>query len=454
MTRRCKLHGRPHGRGLLLLVALVAVLLVGAAPIAQAAEQVQSAQFAEGEHYVLPAGETVADDLYVSAGDVTIDGTVDGDLVAFGGYIAINGEVTGDLIASAGGVTIDGKVGDDARVAAGGVTVNGSVGDDLIAAGGGAAPGGFVYPINIAGRNVPAGLFVNSTATVGGDAYLVGGTGVVAGTVAGDLFTGMNDLRFSGKVGGDANLHGSTIAVADNAQVRGTLAYETGAGNAGAAGVNAVPPGIAPVVAPILRTPEAPPPEEPLLNRLIWWMISLARVLLGLLAVGALLLALTPGFAGTVSGELRRDPWFALGFGLLFVLVMFPLGMLLVGLAWLFWGAAPGGLAVSFFLLGLGGILWIVSPALTGRWLGQLILPAEQPLLQLFTGGVLILLAARAAQWLPIGGWFVSWLILLASFTLAAGAILAAYRHGRTGDLAQGISAPPAPPVGMQPTAV
>ena len=125
------------------------------------------------------------------------------------------------------------------------------------------------------------------------------------------------------------------------------------------------------MVAPILRTPEAPPPEEPLLNRLIWWTISLARVLLGLLVVGALLLALAPGFAGGVSGELRRDPWTVLGFGLLFVLVMFPLGMVLVALAWLFWGAAPGGLAMSFFLLGLGGILWIVSPALTGRWWGS-----------------------------------------------------------------------------------
>jgi hypothetical protein len=120
-------------------------------------------------------------------------------------------------------------------------------------------------------------------------------------------------------------------------------------------------------------------------------------VLLGLLVAGALLLALTPGFAGTVGDELRSDPWIALGYGLLFVLVMFPLGVLLVALAWLFWGAAPGGLAVSFFLLGVGDILWIVSPALTGRWLGQLILPAEQPLLQLVIGGVLILLAARAA---------------------------------------------------------
>jgi hypothetical protein len=48
----------------------------------------------------------------------------------------------------------------------------------------------------------------------------------------------------------------------------------------------------------------------------------------------------------------------------------------------------------------------------------------------------------------------VSRLILLATFTLAAGAILAVYRHGRPGVLAKGIPAPPAPPAGMQLTPV
>ncbi len=426
-----------------ILFVLVAVLVACAVPVAQGAE------FAEGDHYVLPAGQTVADDLYVSAGDVTIDGTVQGDLIAFGGYVEINGEVTGDLITSAGGVTIDGTVGDDVRAAAGGITVNGIIGDDLLAAGGGAAPGGYVYPINIDGRKIDSGIFLNPGAAVGGDAYLVGGTGIVAGTVAGDLFTGMNDLHLLGKVGGDAALYGSTIAVADAARVGGTLTYQTSAERAG---VNVVQPGVATVVAPVLRTPEAAV-EEPLANRLGWWTVGLARVLLGLLVLGALLLALLPHITGGLAGELQYEPWRAVGYGLLFVLVMIPLGMLLVSLAWLFWGALPGGLAASLFLLGIGGILWIVSPAITGFWLGRLLLPHEESkLLQLFAGGALILLAARAAQWIPVAGWLISLLVLLTSFVLAAGAILAYYRRSRTGDIAAGAASPPAPPIGMQPT--
>ena len=45
----------------------------------------------------LPAGEIVQDDLYVTGGEIYIDGNVEGDLVAFGGYIEVNGNVTGDV---------------------------------------------------------------------------------------------------------------------------------------------------------------------------------------------------------------------------------------------------------------------------------------------------------------------------------------------------------------------
>ena len=72
MTRRCKLQGWRAGGGCCCWLPSSPRCSSGAAPIAEAAEQVQPSQFAEGEHYVLPAGETVADDLYVSAGDVTM----------------------------------------------------------------------------------------------------------------------------------------------------------------------------------------------------------------------------------------------------------------------------------------------------------------------------------------------------------------------------------------------
>ena len=406
----------------------------------------RAAEFGSGDSYVLPAGRTVEDDLYVSAGDVTIDGKVLGDLIAFGGLIEVNGEVTGDLISSAGGVTINGKVGDDVRVAAGGVTVNGSIGDDLMAAGGGAAPGGFVYPITIDGRSVQPGVHLFETATVGGDAYVVGGTGEIAGTVEADLFTGMNEVSLTGAVGGDAELHGNTIDIGDNASVGGALTYEASAQAAG----NTAPEGVAAQIIPIIRTPAAPQ-EEPFANRIIWWTINLARTLEGLLALGAVLLALFPGFTNEVAGELERQPWRAVGFGFLFVLLLVPLTIILALLAWLFWGAFPGGMAVTFFLIGLGGILWMFSPAIAGYWLGRMLLRENSSkLLQLFIGAAMILLVARVAGWIPLVGGWISWLVLMSSFVLAVGAVITFYRQRGAGDVSEHLPSPPA--VGMHPT--
>ena len=293
-------------------------------------------------------------------------------------------------------------------LAGSGVALNGSVGDDLMAAGGGAAPGGFVYPTIINGRNVQSGVYLAKGATVAGDAYLVGGTGEVAGTVDGNLFTGMNQLDLTGAVGGDATLYGNTIDVADNASVGGdatlysntidvadnasvggTLTYETAPENAGA---NIVPAGVAPQIIPIVRTPP-PSQEEPLVTRMTWWTINLARVLIGLLALGAVLLALFPGFTNGVAGELHREPWRALGYGFLVLLLFVPLTMILVLMAWLFWGVFPGAMAAAFFLIGLGGLVWMFSPAIAGFWLGQMLLRENSSkLLQLFIGGAIILL--------------------------------------------------------------
>jgi hypothetical protein len=435
-----------HGRRLWLFMVVVVALIASVASIAQAAE------FSEGRSYVLPAGSTVEDDLYVSAETVTIDGKVLGDLIAFGGLIEVNGEVTGDLISAGGGVTVNGKVGDDVRAAGGAVTINGSVGDDLLAAGGGAAPGGFVFPINVNGRNVDPGIHLAKGASVAGDAYLVGGTGYVAGSVDGDLFTGMNQLSFAGTVGGNAELYGNTIDVADNAGVGGTLKYDTGSETMSeSAGANVVPAGVAPQIIPIVRTPAAPQ-EEPLANRMMWWTINLGRVLLGLLALGAVLLALFPGFTNGVAGELQREPWSALGYGFLVLLLFVPLTTVLVLLAWLFWGVFPGAIAVAFFLIGAGGILWMFSPVVAGFWLGQMLLHGNSSkLLQLFIGGAIILLVARAVRWIPIVGGWIGWLVLMCSWVLAVGAIITFYRQRRTGDDAGHLQSPPA--IGMHPAA-
>ena len=61
-----------------------------------------------GRDVTVPAGETVATDLYVAAGTVTVDGTVQGDLVVTGGSLTLNGTVDGDVLAAGGTIRVGG----------------------------------------------------------------------------------------------------------------------------------------------------------------------------------------------------------------------------------------------------------------------------------------------------------------------------------------------------------
>ena len=145
------------------------------------------------------------------------------------------------------------------------------------------------------------------------------------------------------------------------------------------------------------------------------------------------------------------EAWRAVGFGFLFVLLLVPLTIILALLAWLFWGAFPGGMAVTFFLIGLGGILWMFSPAIAGYWLGRMLLRENSSkLLQLFIGAAMILLVARVAGWIPLVGGWISWLVLMSSFVLAVGAVITFYRQRGAGDVSEHLPSPPA--VGMHPT--
>ena len=61
-------------RFLFSLITLVLLLLPGTAA---------AAEYVDTETYHLPQGQTVQDDLIVTAQEVIVDGTVEGDLVAF-----------------------------------------------------------------------------------------------------------------------------------------------------------------------------------------------------------------------------------------------------------------------------------------------------------------------------------------------------------------------------------
>jgi cytoskeletal protein CcmA (bactofilin family) len=169
-----------------LVTATAAVALLAGIALAQTPTD----KLRSGNEITIPAGETIAHDLYAFGGAVRIAGTVDGDLVASGGIVDVSGTVTGDVLAAGGTVSVGGTVGGDVRVAGGTVSISGSVTEDLLVTGG--------------------QVSLSPSGSVGED--VIAGTGQLAidGTVTGDLMASTGSYGKSGTIGGTEDVRIST----------------------------------------------------------------------------------------------------------------------------------------------------------------------------------------------------------------------------------------------------
>jgi cytoskeletal protein CcmA (bactofilin family) len=163
-------------------IALIPIALAMLSAAALAQETELGGKLRSGQEIVVPAGETVEDDLYASAGTVRIDGRLDGDLIATGGQVTVAGTVTGDVLAAAGTTTISGQVGGDVRAATGQARVQGQVGEDLLLAAGQAS--------------------VDPGARVGGDLVFAAGRVTMDGTVEGSVLGTTGNYLRRGSVAG------------------------------------------------------------------------------------------------------------------------------------------------------------------------------------------------------------------------------------------------------------
>jgi len=173
------------------LLALALLVLV---PSTALAAEVRSAK----NQLTLGSGETIQDDVYATAGMVTVSSNIGGDLTVAGGTIRVDGNVTQDVLAAGGQVTLNGNVGDDVRMAGGTLQINGAVGGDLLVAGG----------------NVEIG----ENAVIKGQVFVGGGSVVIAGhTGAIKAAPGSLELTKTAVVNGDLNYRSSQAAVIDSA---------------------------------------------------------------------------------------------------------------------------------------------------------------------------------------------------------------------------------------------
>ncbi len=372
---------------------------------------------APGNVFRLPADEVLNDDLYVGAAEIFIDGIVEGDLVAAGGYIEVNGEVTGDVIIGGGGIVINGRVGDDARLAGGGITIAGTVGDDLFIAGGGSSwPGVPAIPFSVNGRAIAQGIQLASSATVGGDAYIVGGQGRFNGQINGELNSSMGSIHLTGRVGEDATLSAGRVEVTDGARVAGTLRYRS-----------SEPTTVPAIVAPTIVAEELATPAETVRVNPLWavlgWLWRTLLLLLGFGLLAWLIWRLAPGLLQTASEQARLQPGTAGLYGVVAAALILPLLLAITLAVAIFWGIG-GAVAVTAFTFGALGLLWMLSPLIIGYWLGRFLRERgyiQSDLLALIAGTLIVVLVARLLAPIPCVGALGAGVIYLVSFVLMLG---------------------------------
>ena len=299
-----------------------------------------------GDTVVIGPDEVVDDDLYVTANNVVIDGTIRGDLVAFGQNITVDGTVEGDLIAAGRSVEIRGTVEDDARIA--GQTLllgeGAEVEDDLIAAG-------------FSLQNMP-------DSAVGGTLLYAGYQALLQGTVDEDVSVAANGLELGGEVGGNVDAEvdgedggpppflfaqqaaapavGSGLTLTDSAVVGGDLTYESS--------TEARIDPQAQIEGRVIG--EERPAEEEDTYTFADAVFDHLRSFVALLLVGLILIWIAPNWVRRRAGTVLDRPLASLGWGVLGLVAFLTLGVAIL--------LATLVLAVILGLLTLGGLVALI----------------------------------------------------------------------------------------------
>ena len=377
-----------------------------------------------GENVEIKANEFIEDDLYVTANNFVLEGTVKGDLVVFGTSVVINGTVEGDLIAAGQSITINGTITDDARIAGA-----------VLQIGKGAVIGGDV----IAGS---ASLETEAGSLIKGELVVGAAQTLLDGKITGDVLAGTGALELNGDFGSDVKAEVGNpeegnpsptmfmpqadidfpivkpgFNVGENAKIAGNLEYTQSKDVT-------IPTGA--VGGKILRTEPVIDPDEVKAKptpaeAVLTWTLDLFRTIITWVAFGLLLGWLAPVFMKGLMDKVQSQPVASLGWGLVayaaffFALLVLFITMLTGGL--LFGALTLGGLSGTIVWLGIlcifvmvvGFVLitvylthisvaWLSGRLIIGRLKPEL---AEHKVLPLLVGVILIAMLAA----LPYVGW-------------------------------------------------
>jgi cytoskeletal protein CcmA (bactofilin family) len=347
--------------------------------------------------YTLAEGETLNNDLILTANVARIEGTLNGDLIVFARSVTIDGRVTGDVISFSERLTVNGKVDGDVRAFTNTFNLKGQVSRNVLT---------FVSTLE-----------VDSKAEVGGSLTLFAGQAGVEGKIGRDILAFGETFDLNSVVGGNVLMQGVRLNIGSHAEIPGKVKFR---------GRNK------PEVASGAKL-SGPPEFEELKRRrgpdyasarfymwqAVWWGASF---LFGLV----LCLVAPQFFRESVRAGDRYGP--SLGAGLV-ALILTPVVALIACIT-----------VVGIPLAIAGVLLWLIAmyaaQIFLGTWLGSKVLGEAAGTGALLGRMAIGLLAIRIAGNLPyVGGWARFVMILLGMGAMA----LAIYKRMQSG------SASPAP---------
>jgi cytoskeletal protein CcmA (bactofilin family) len=315
-------------------LATVAGSIVIAALFAWLPVPASAADLRQGSDVTVSRTETIDDDIYAGAGTISIDGTVNGNVIAGGGTISVSGTITRDLIVGGGTINVTGHVAGSIIAAGGNLTLNGPVERDIVVTGG--------------------TVDIGSGATIGRDLVVAGGMATVSAPVARRVQMAAGNLTLRNRVGGDVRGSVDQLKL-DGAQIGGNLDYTS---NNAVQLVNG---------ARVAGTTTRHTPTDQgggAGNALLGWL----RELIGIFALGLLLIFLLPGIGTRAIDTLRAQPWLSLGIGAA-ILIITPIVALIVFVV----GVLIGGWWLGVLLVPIWILLLAVGYVVSGFLLGRIL---------------------------------------------------------------------------------
>ena len=302
------------------------------------------------------------EDVFASGSTPTVMDSVPGDAILAGGDASFGGVTGGDYLGAGGKQAITGRIHGSLRAVAGQIHVAAAVDRNTTMV------AGFVE--------------LDSAAIIARNAYIVGGTIQVNGTVQEGILAYGGAITLDGVVGRDVEVAGGTLRVGPHARIAGNLRYRMPAGK-----VHIDP------AARITGTVTALPVSN---TGALWHVLWI----LGFLLVGAVVVALFPRFMAEAAEILPDHPVRAaligLGWG-----ILVPIAIVIAAITVV-------GLPLAFLTAAVYVVVVCVASVPFAVWLGRLLLGArargglEGTLVNFIVGGFFLFVAGIIPV---VGGW-------------------------------------------------